>query len=193
VRGGRDGVVSMDPIVKTVQELTTGLVVRTTPADVRIVESDGKRLRLVQTIALLVLPSTFLFVVGYVLYRHGLSKEMFIATVAFGAALSVGLSFFAWKSLPVLHQPREIIVWNRRGELVRLWGEPVELSACRLVRSRTAVHDTISGHGVYAFVYECECVKDGQAEVIELFWSHLPCGWKLKRAGKVLGFPVHGL
>jgi len=174
-------------------ELECGVALRTTATETQIIESDGRTPRLVQTVAVLVFPSSLSIVIGLSLYYDGMSRVLFIITIVSGIALSVGLAFYAWKFSPVLHQPREIMAWNQDGKLIRLWGEPVDVGVCRVIRSRPEVHDTISGHGVYTFVYECECEKDGQVLTIELFWCQWPCGWKLKRAGKLLGFPVHGL
>ena len=176
------------------KQVHNALSVKQHEGDVCVYQADGKVRRIVHAALVLFLPSSFIIAVGYYIYAgQGFSREIFLVIVVLGSLLSIALACHAWLTSHVSDRPVEVIAWNRHGELIRLWDQSVDAGVCKLVRSRTEVDDTISGRGVYAFVYECECEKDGQTEVIELFWSRSPCGWKLKRVGKMLGFPVHGL
>lgn len=150
-------------------ELHTGLVTRLTDREVCLVESDGKTFRLIQCLALLLLPSGFMSTVAYILYAGGAPLVLFVAATTFGVLLSFSLFIHAWRTLPVLQNPREIVAWNRDGELLRLWGRPTTAGMCKHIRSTPLVEDTASTHGLYSFAYACECENDHDTTVVPLF------------------------
>ncbi len=176
------------------KQVHNALSVKQHEGDVCVYQSDGRASRVTRTIVLLFVIAGFMNGMGYILYSgQVVPREVFFVILVLGNFLAIALAFHEWFRNPVSDRPVEVMVWNRHGELIRLWGHSVDAGVCTRIRSRTEVDDTTSGRGVYAFVYESECEKDGQTEVIELFWSRSPCGWKLKRVGKMLGFPVQGL